>query len=84
MRPGRTVKREASITSASGDPPVLGPAVVTASILPLWMTTAASRTGGAPVPSMSVPARRIVMSSLPCGWRPTFLTAQTVPRIFAS
>src|SRR3989442_8484230 len=68
MRPGSTVKREASITSASGGRPALGPAVVTASIRPLSISTAASRTGGAPVPSMSVPARRIFISCLP-GWR---------------
>src|SRR3989449_4998684 len=67
MRPGRTVKREASMTSWSAGGPALAPAVVTVSIRPLWITTAASRTGGAPVPSMSVPARRIFMAALP-GW----------------
>src|SRR5438046_7801355 len=67
MRPGRTVKREASMTSWSVGGPALAPAVVTVSIRPLWITTAASRTGGAPVPSMSVPARRIFIASLP-GW----------------
>src|SRR5256712_14228703 len=68
MRPVSTVKREASTTSAPCARPALWPAVVTASIRPLSISTAASRTGGAPVPSMSVPARRIFISCLP-GWR---------------
>src|SRR5712664_3559154 len=63
MRPGSTVRPEASITSVLAGQLPLGPAVVTASIRPLSICTTASRTGGAPVPSMRVPARMIFIAS---------------------
>jgi hypothetical protein len=59
MSPGSTVRPEASITSVPDGQPPLGPAVVTASIRPLSIWIIASRTAGAPVPSIKVPARTI-------------------------
>src|SRR5882724_8264063 len=64
MRPGSTVRPEASITSPPGGRLPLDPPVVTASMRPPSIVTRASRTGGAPVPSISVPARTIVMALL--------------------
>src|SRR5437867_5068793 len=65
MSPGTAVRREASITSTPVSAPAgrrtLGSAVVTASIRPLSITTLASRTGGAPLPSISVPTRMTCM-----------------------
>src|SRR5881296_751679 len=59
MSPGSTVRFDASITSVPAGQPPLGPAVVTASIRPLSIWITASRTAGAPVPSIKVPARMI-------------------------
>src|SRR5206468_12015649 len=64
MRPGSTVRPEASITSPVAGRLPLDPPVVTASMRPPSIVTTASRTGGAPVPSISVPARTIVMALL--------------------
>src|SRR5262245_38361662 len=64
MSPGSTVRFEASITSVPDGQPAPGPAVVTASIRPLSIWITASRTAGAPVPSIRVPARTIFMALL--------------------
>src|SRR5713101_2694765 len=87
MRPGSTVRPEASITSAPAGQLPLGPAVVTASIRPLSMCTTASRTGGAPVPSISMPARMILIALLVLGprsiarHRPALLDTRGVGRV---
>src|SRR5712692_5627783 len=87
MRPGSTARPEASITSAPAGQLPLGPAVVTASIRPLSMCTTASRTGGAPVPSISMPARMILIALLVLGprsiarHRPTLLDTRGVGRV---
>src|SRR3989475_423274 len=87
MRPGSTVRPEASITSAPAGQLPLGPAVVTASIRPLSMCTTASRTGGAPVPSISMPARMIFIALLVLAprsiarHRPTLLDTHRVGRV---
>src|SRR5215471_5544471 len=65
MSPGSTVRLDASITSVPDGQLVAGPAVVTASIRPLSIWITASRTAGAPVPSIRVPARIIFMALLP-------------------
>src|SRR6266850_6828787 len=54
MRPGRMVAPPASTTSAPGGQLAAGP-VTTASTRPSFSTRLASRTGGRPVPSISVP-----------------------------
>src|SRR6266576_2795461 len=64
MSPGSTVRFTASITSAPAGQLRLGAAVVTASIRPLSIWITASRTGGAPVPSIRVPARTIFIALL--------------------
>src|SRR6266850_7062716 len=64
MSPGSTVRFEASITSVPAGQPPPGEAVVTASIRPLSIWITASRTGGAPVPSIRVPARTIFIALL--------------------
>src|SRR6516165_9478871 len=64
MSPGSTVRVEASITSVPAGQPAPGVPVVTASIRPLSIWIAASRTAGAPVPSIRVPARMIFMALL--------------------
>src|SRR5499433_2784825 len=64
MSPGSTVRFDASITSVPDGQPAPGPAVVTASIRPLSIWITASRTAGAPVPSIRVPARTIFMALL--------------------
>src|SRR6185436_14353930 len=60
MRPGSTVSPEASMTSreAGGGPPA---PLVMLSMRPSCTTMVASRTGGAPVPSISVAPRRMVI-----------------------
>src|SRR5262247_2210473 len=65
MSPGSTVRFDASITSVPDGQPAAGPAVVTASIRPLSIRITASRTAGAPVPSIRVPARMIFIALLP-------------------
>src|SRR5215470_13106198 len=65
MSPGSTVRPEASITSVPARQPAPGVPVVTASIRPLSIWITASRTAGAPVPSIRVPARIIFMALLP-------------------
>src|SRR5438093_837285 len=57
MRPGRIVAPWTSTTSAPGGQLAAGP-VTTASTRPSLRTRLASRTGGRPVPSISVPPRR--------------------------
>src|SRR5438093_9116628 len=64
MRPGSTVRPVASITSPPGGRLPLDPPVVTASMRPPSIVTRASRTGGAAVPSISVPARMMVIALL--------------------
>src|SRR5882724_11661929 len=64
MSPGSTVRPDASITSVPAGQLPLGAAVVTASIRPLSIWITASRTGGAPVPSIKVPARTIFIALL--------------------
>src|SRR6266849_9403914 len=68
MSPGSTVRPDASITSVPAGQLPLGPAVVTASIRPFSICTTASRTGGAPLPSIKVPARMIFIA-FPLGRR---------------
>src|SRR5262249_47748745 len=65
MSPGSTVRFDASITSVPAGQPPPGVPVVTASIRPLSIWIAASRTAGAPVPSIRVPARMIFMMLFP-------------------
>src|SRR3989441_226108 len=87
MRPGSTVRPEAALPRAPAGRPPLGPAVVPASIRPLSMCTTASRTGGAPVPSISMPARMILIALLVLGprsiarHRPTLLDTRGVGRV---
>src|SRR3989442_11370904 len=57
MSPGRIVAPATSTTSAPGAQLAAGP-VTTASTRPSLSTRLASRTGGRPVPSISVPPRR--------------------------
>src|SRR5262249_1679351 len=57
MRPGRMLAPATSTTSAPGAQLASGP-VTTASTRPSLITRLASRTGGRPVPSISVPPRR--------------------------
>src|SRR6266850_4072268 len=61
MRPGSTVSPVASMTScpAGGGPPA---PLVMLSRRPSCTTSVASRTGGAPVPSISVAPRRTVIA----------------------
>src|SRR5262245_10107545 len=59
MSPGRTVRPEASMTSVPAGQLWPGVAVVTAPMRPLSIWITASRTGAAPVPSISVPTRTI-------------------------
>src|SRR6185436_13966250 len=61
MRPGRMVAPATSTTSAPGAQFAAGP-VTTASTRPSLITRLASRTGGRPVPSISVPFFRISTS----------------------
>src|SRR6185295_791157 len=61
MSPGRMVAPATSTTSAPGAQFAAGP-VTTASTRPSLITRLASRTGGRPVPSMSVPFLRTSMS----------------------
>src|SRR5262245_17013527 len=63
IRPGRMVLPATSMISASFGHE-FAPAVVTVSMRPSRMTTATSRTGAAPVPSMSVPPFRIFITLL--------------------
>src|SRR5688572_19182464 len=60
ISPGSTVIPEASMTSSFA--PGVEPPVVMASTRPSRRTRLTSRTGAAPVPSMRVPARTIVMT----------------------
>src|SRR5919204_4007993 len=63
MRPGSTVIPATSITSAL-DGHVAAAPVVTVSMRPSVMMIVASRTGARPVPSISVPPRRMSMDDL--------------------
>src|SRR5580765_6687800 len=67
MSPGSTVKPDASITSVPAGQLPLGAGVVTASIRPLSIWITASRTAGAPVPSIKVPVRTIFIALLAGG-----------------
>src|SRR6185436_10479978 len=70
MSPGRTVRPEASMTSAPAVPSRSGP-VVTRSIRPSSITMVVSRTGARPVPSISVPPRSTIMTRSPSQARVT-------------
>src|SRR4029453_17771844 len=61
MSPGRTVRPRASITSCEDGHGPVAPVAID-STRPSCTTIVASRTGGAPVPSMSVGGRRIVIA----------------------
>src|SRR5262245_37474214 len=63
IRPGRMVLPDTSVTSASFGQ-LVAPDVVTASMRSSRTTIATSRTGAAPVPSISVPPRRTFMDDL--------------------